>query len=436
MLDPVLLAQLQRLAAELDGELVHHPLDAEGRLRTPGAAVGVGPGLVGEDVGAREVVGRELVDAVEHERTQDRHARGDQAEVGAHVGQQLDLQAGDGAVLLGRQRQALDLVPAVVTGHDRLGARLGELDRLAQAAGHDECHQLLGGELQLAAEAAADVRGNHPDLGLGDAGHQRQEDPYEVRHLRRGPHGDLLASGVDHRGARLHEGGDQSLLTELSLNDDAVDAGSRDRLFYVTAGASGGRVEDPGCAVVGAEVGVREVGSVGDRGLHVEHRREHVVLDVNQVGCIARLADRPGHDDDDGLAGERDVVDRDRGVTGRLHVRRDRPRARQAALFGVQVGAGQDRHHIGGGLGRGRVDRGDPGMCVGAAHERQVQHAGQRDVVGPLGATGDQALVLFAQAGLAQLAGGGAVVDGGHATPAGVEALALAAACTDFTMFW
>ena len=73
--DPVLGAQLERVARQFGGELVHHPLDGERRLRAPGAAVGVGGHLVGEHVGAREVIRRELVDAVEHERAQDRYAR-------------------------------------------------------------------------------------------------------------------------------------------------------------------------------------------------------------------------------------------------------------------------------------------------------------------------------------------------------------------------
>ena len=48
VLDPVLLADLERVDADLGGELVHHPLDGVRRLGPAGAAVGVGPGLVGE----------------------------------------------------------------------------------------------------------------------------------------------------------------------------------------------------------------------------------------------------------------------------------------------------------------------------------------------------------------------------------------------------
>ena len=76
--DPVLRAQFERIARQLGGKLVHHPLDRERRLRTAGAAVGVGGHLVGEDVGTREAIRRELVDAVEHERAEDRDAGGDE----------------------------------------------------------------------------------------------------------------------------------------------------------------------------------------------------------------------------------------------------------------------------------------------------------------------------------------------------------------------
>ena len=101
VLDPVLLPDREGVDADLDGQLVHQSFDGVGRLRPAGAAVGVGPGLVGQDRLAGEVVGRELVDRVEHEGAEHRHAAADDGDVGAQVGRQLDLEAGDGAVLLG-----------------------------------------------------------------------------------------------------------------------------------------------------------------------------------------------------------------------------------------------------------------------------------------------------------------------------------------------
>ena len=71
------------------------------------------------------------------------------------------------------------------------------------------------------------------------------------------------------------------------------------------------------------------------------------------------------------------------GCAGCLHVRGDRPRARQVALLVGEVRAGEDGDDAGAALGLGGVDRGDRGVRDRAAQDREVQHAGQGDVVGP-----------------------------------------------------
>jgi hypothetical protein len=50
-----------------------------------------------------------------------------------------------------------------------LAARLGPLDRPAELAGDDQREDLLGVDVELGAEAAADVRGDDAQLVLGDA---------------------------------------------------------------------------------------------------------------------------------------------------------------------------------------------------------------------------------------------------------------------------
>ena len=132
--------------------------------------------------------------------------------------------------------------------------------------------QLLRRGLELAAEAAADVGRDHPDLGLGHAGGRREREPQDVRDLGGRPHRDLLAGRVDDDGARLHEGRDQPLLAVLALDHDAVAAGLLDGLVDVAAGAGLARVEHPERRLVGAEVGVREH-LVGRGLLEVERRR-------------------------------------------------------------------------------------------------------------------------------------------------------------------
>ena len=81
----------------------------------------------------------------------------------------------------------------------------------------------------------------------------------------------------------------------------------RDGLLDVAAGAGRGGVEDPERGLVGAEVGVRQ-DRVGRGLLEVERGRQLVVLDVDQLGGVARLGGGAGHDHGDDLAGEGDPV--------------------------------------------------------------------------------------------------------------------------------
>ena len=129
-----------------------------------GVAVGVGPGLIREDVRAIELVRRELVDRVVHERPKNRDPRGDKPEVGAHVGEQVDLERGDLALLRRCEGQPLPLVTPVVARDERLAAGFGPLARLARMARREEGDHLFGGDLELPAEAAANVRGDYPNL--------------------------------------------------------------------------------------------------------------------------------------------------------------------------------------------------------------------------------------------------------------------------------
>ena len=427
VLDPVLLADLQRIDTYLGGELVHHPLDGVRRLRPAGAAVGVGPGLVGEHGLAAEPVGGELVDRVEHERAEHRDTPADDGDVRAEVGQQVHLESGDRAVLLGREGQLLPLVTAVVGRHQGLRPALGVLHRLAEPAGQRERHPFLRSGLQLAPKAAADVRCDHPDLRLGHTGGRREGEPHDVRDLGRRPHRDLLAGRVDHHRAGLHECRDESLLAVLPLDHDPVAAGLLDRLLDVAAGARLARVEHPKRALVRPEV------RVGDdlvlcRLLEVERGRQLVVLHVDELGSVLRLGGAARDDDRDDLARERRPVQGHRRVCRRLLVWRDRPGVDHHALLVGDVLTGHDRHDIGGLFRRRGVDRGDGGVGERAAHHGHVQHPGQGEVVGPAGAAGDQSLVLLATPVPPDL-GGGPLLGGGHDP-------APAACCTAFTMLW
>ena len=276
---------------------------------TPGTSIGVGERLVGEHVGAGEPVRGDLVDGVEHERAEDRHARTDRTEVGAHIGQQIDVEAGDGAVAAGGDLQPLDLVPPVVGGHQRFGAGLGVLDRLVQLAGDHQRDDLLRGGLQFAAEPAADVRGDDAEFVLRNALGQRNQHPQHVWDLSGRPHRDLLGRRIHDGRSRLHERRDQSLLAEDPLDHHLIRIVLRggERGDHITAGAGRAGIEDPDRVLVGAEFGVDQRRSVRQRGFHVEHHVEWLVVDFDRFESVDGFGLAPRRDHGDHLAG---AVDR------------------------------------------------------------------------------------------------------------------------------
>ena len=185
MLDPVHLTQLHRIHVQLGGEFIHDPLDREGRLRSARTADRVGRRLVGEHAHAVEVIGLHLVDRGEHEHAQQRDARGDDLQIGTHVGEQVDLQAEQFAVLGRADFDVLDLVAAVVAGHHVLASGLGPLHRSAEVASQLHGEDLLAIQLQLATETTADIGSDHAQRVLGKPGDQGQQDSQDVRNLRR-----------------------------------------------------------------------------------------------------------------------------------------------------------------------------------------------------------------------------------------------------------
>ena len=166
--DEVAAPDLVRVDADLAGEARPWPARwrrwPRGGRRRGRRRSGV---LVGEHAGARERVGRDVVDAVVEEGAEQRDAGRDELQVGAHVGQQLDPHGGDLAVGVGGQLDVLDLAAALDRGEGVLAALLGPAHRHAVLAGQGDGEELLGVDVELRAEAAADRRGDDPQLVLG-----------------------------------------------------------------------------------------------------------------------------------------------------------------------------------------------------------------------------------------------------------------------------
>jgi hypothetical protein len=376
-------------------------------------------------------------------RAEDGDAGGDQLRVGAEVAQQLDPR-GEQLALLGRGHlHVLGDVAAVDGGEVALGALLDPLHRHAEPLGDRDRDRFLGVEVQLGAEAAADVRRDHPDLGLvdpGDQGHQGLED---VGDLGGGVEGELALGGDrrHHHATRLDRVGDQARVVVALLHHHRC---------LVEDPVHVAVLEPPGVHPVGAEALVEERGAVGERLLGAGDDRQLLVVDLDRFGRVLGAAAAVGHHHGDDLTGVADPVLRhrpvvgDAGVGGGLvgqHPVGDRPGTGHAdrplrgeVLAGV---GGDDAGH----LERARdVDPGQVGVGDRAAHEVHPQHPGQGDVVDEAALAGEQLWVLLAEHPAADvLLGGLRVCYLGHADPPCTSAgwrMVDAASWIASTMFW
>ncbi len=101
--------------------------------------------------------------------------------------------------------------------------------------------------------------------------------------------------------------------------------------------------------------------ALGHRLFGVEHRRQHLVVDVDPAAALLRRGDRVGQDGDDALADEADRVVEDEGVVRIDQVVGVDGRGEAPARH---VLPGVDAVHAGNGECVGLVDRDDPGVRV------------------------------------------------------------------------
>ena len=206
--DEVHPADLDRILADRGRQLVHRPLDRVRGLGAAGAAVRVGRGRVREHAGAVEVVCDGVVAPGVEPGAEQRDPGRDGLEVGAHRGRELHPDARDLPALVRGELDLLDEVAAVDRGEAGFGALLDPLHRAAEPPGAGDDEHVLGVHVHLRAEAAADVRRDHPGLGLGDPEHERVGGAHDVRRLRRRDDRDVACRRRDlaHDAARLHRG--------------------------------------------------------------------------------------------------------------------------------------------------------------------------------------------------------------------------------------
>ena len=190
-----LLAQIGRIDAELARADLDQPLDHEGRLRPPGAAIGIDRHGVGVDRIDLAIDRRDVVLARQQRRVEiGRDRRREGRHVGAEIGDGLDLERGDLAVVVERHFGVGDVVAAVRVGQERLRAVAGPFHRPADLLRRPQADDLFRIDEDLRAEAAADIGRDHAQLVLGrHADEGRDDEPRDVRVLRGVPEREAVA---------------------------------------------------------------------------------------------------------------------------------------------------------------------------------------------------------------------------------------------------
>ena len=254
-------------------------------------------------------------------------------------------QAEDRAVVPQGDLQLVDLLPGVGDGQEVLVAVLDPLHRPADPAGGEGHQEVLGVEVGLDPEAAADVGRDDPDRARRDGEHPRQDGAHRVRPLGGGPDRHLAGDGVavpDHA-AGLHRDAGVALHVQ-PLADDPIRAGEGG--LDVAALVDHRRRHVVGGVLV-------QHGRAGlDGGVGVDHRLKGLVVDLDELEGVLGEVPALGDDDRyaladvaDGVGGQRVLRRRAEGVRGveegdarrvcaerrRRRTRRGRPAARRAA---------------------------------------------------------------------------------------------------------
>ena len=204
-------------------------------------------------------------------------------------------------------------------------------------------------------------------------------------HLHRAPHGEPRVLPLGDQGARLEW--------------VRAAAGQADARAHGHRGGAQGRVHvadalPPLGDQVAADRLVEDRRARGQRGLHVHHRGQRVVLHPDEVervpGAIHVVRDHHRHR----LAHEAHPLARQRHDLAGHRQRRVRRVDRHRRARGPQVRRHVDAHHAGQPARRRHVDRADARVRVGRSQHRRVQAPGHAEIVHELPRPGDQPRVL------------------------------------------
>ena len=361
---------MQHVGELVDGAL-HGKLALGGTVATiRTATVGIGVDGVPAKAARLHVVvdGQALV-----ARKADR--RGGVLAIGAGVGQRVQVDGRDGAVVHGAQLNGhLHLVTRVARG-DGLLAGVAAVARTAGLLGNER-HEDLAAARLLGAKAAADARLNDLHLRLRNVERLRDHAAHVKGHLRGGGHRDAAERVGRREGAEgLHGRGLRGLAGVGALKDDVALGEGLVQVAKI-AGTAAHQVardiaalrEHKGHVALGVDHDV-VIECLGK----VEQRLEHLVVDLDELECLVGSLLGLGSDDRHLLVLVTDEVLEDQAVVGtrlRIALTGDS----KAALGHVLVGV--DAHDAGHLQGARRIDGADLGAGIGAALEFDDERAG------------------------------------------------------------
>ena len=374
-------AQLRGIDFHFVGRDVDQPLDHEGRLGPPGAAIGRGAVRVGEHARDRHVQRRRGVDAAHRADVDDRRHRAAERHEGAEIAEAPDPHGEELSVLVEGECRVDDVVARVVVADMRFVAGGEPFHRLAGALRRPQHQDDLGIDRAAQAVGAADVAGDQPELAfrnleraLGD-GVAEQPWPLEAALQGVAPGAGVVFAGD---AARLERVGGDTVDDEALLDHMR---GARER--FVDRGLVAGLVEI-GLVVGTIGIELRRAGLEGILGIH--DGRAGRIVDLDPLGGVARLIERVGDHDRDRIADMHRAADGDRGAVWQVHraavallVRRHRRHGAEPVRLVVL--AGQDDMHAGHLQCRAGVDAADVGMGVRRAHDGGVKLVGELEVV-------------------------------------------------------
>ena len=295
-----------------------------------------------------------------------------------------------------REFGARRVIAALIVGDEPLGAVLLPLHRPLEFAARPDDERLLGIDEGLHAECAADIGRDQPQRLLGDFEHHfGQRVAHEVRTLGRRIEGRAAARRVKvgNGVARLHRVRHDAVVDEIERGDvRGLGEGGVGRLGVaevvvpVEHQVAGNMIEQPRC------IGSERVRGIG-------HRRQHIVLDLDGLGGVARGGHGLGHDKGDRLTDVSHLALRQHR-TGRVVARRAvaidewHQAADVAETVGARVLAGRHEQHAGHAPRRGGVDTLDVRVGHRRAQHERLRRVRQIDVVGVAALPGNETQIF------------------------------------------